>query len=177
MICKSLLLFVFCAGLAYAQTQAGSGGATEEQQTMDIAKKLLGQQVAPWIGLKNYEALLQDNRFWAAVKNAFVFTGGSVAAFGLSASIFAMLLYLVLYLQDVLRFSALGTGTRLLVISGGTLVTSAVAGSPTIRPGRRAFSPDRGSIGNLTQSAIADRLRHRLRSRASARRQHQQLLA
>jgi EmrB/QacA subfamily drug resistance transporter len=56
------------------------------------------------------------------------FTGGSVAAFGLSASIFAMLLYLVLYVQDVLRYSALGTGTRLLVISGGTLATSAIAG-------------------------------------------------
>jgi hypothetical protein len=30
------------------------------------------------------------------------FSGGSVAAFGLSASIFAMILYLVLYLQDIL---------------------------------------------------------------------------
>ena len=38
------------------------------------------------------------------------FTGGSVAAFGLSASIFAMLLYLVLYLQDVLR--SFGAGHR-----------------------------------------------------------------
>ena len=36
------------------------------------------------------------------------FSGGSVAAFGLSASIFSMLLYLVLYLQDILGYSALG---------------------------------------------------------------------
>jgi hypothetical protein len=56
------------------------------------------------------------------------FTGGSVAAFGLSASIFALLLYLVLYLQDILRFSALGTGVRLLILSGAILVASAVAG-------------------------------------------------
>ena len=56
------------------------------------------------------------------------FTGGAVAAFGLSASIFALLLYFVLYLQDVLGFGALGTGLRLLVLSGGILVTATVAG-------------------------------------------------
>ena len=50
------------------------------------------------------------------------FTGGAVAAFGLSASIFALLLYLVLYVQDVLNYDALGTGVRLLVLSAGTLV-------------------------------------------------------
>ena len=61
------------------------------------------------------------------------FTGGSVAAFGLSASIFAMLLYLVLYLQDILGYSPLGTGVRLMVISGGILVTATVAGRLTSR--------------------------------------------
>ena len=43
------------------------------------------------------------------------FSGGSVAAFGLSASIFSMLLYLVLYLQDILGYSPLATGVRLMV--------------------------------------------------------------
>ena len=56
------------------------------------------------------------------------FTGGSIAAFGLSASIFSMLLYLVLYIQDVLGYDSLGTGVRLLVLSGGILVTSTIAG-------------------------------------------------
>ena len=56
------------------------------------------------------------------------FSGGSFAAFSLSATIFAMLLYLVLYIQDILGYSALGTGLRLLVISGGVLATSTVAG-------------------------------------------------
>jgi EmrB/QacA subfamily drug resistance transporter len=56
------------------------------------------------------------------------FSGGAVAAFGLSASIFSMLLYLVLYLQDILGYSPLGTGLRLMVISGGILATSAIAG-------------------------------------------------
>ena len=61
------------------------------------------------------------------------FSGGSVAAFGLSASIFSMLLYLVLYLQDILGYSPLATGVRLMVISGGILVTSTVAGRLTSR--------------------------------------------
>ncbi len=56
------------------------------------------------------------------------FCGGSVAAFGMSASIFAMLLYLVLYLQDILGYSALQTGVRLLVASGGIIATSTIAG-------------------------------------------------
>ena len=39
-----------------------------------------------------------------------------------------MPLYLVLYLQDILGYSALATGARLLVLSGGILATSALAG-------------------------------------------------
>jgi MFS family permease len=61
------------------------------------------------------------------------FSGGSVAAFGLSASIFSMLLYLVLYIQDILGYSPLATGVRLMVISGGILVTSTAAGRLTSR--------------------------------------------
>src|SRR5271166_2737834 len=56
------------------------------------------------------------------------FNGGLVAAFGLSASIFAMLLYLVLYLQDILGYSPLGTGVRLMYLSGAILVSATVAG-------------------------------------------------
>jgi EmrB/QacA subfamily drug resistance transporter len=56
------------------------------------------------------------------------FTGGSVAAFGVSASIFSVLLYIVLYLQDILGYSALGTGLRVMVLSAGTIVTAALAG-------------------------------------------------
>jgi EmrB/QacA subfamily drug resistance transporter len=61
------------------------------------------------------------------------FSGGAVAAFGLSASIFSMLLYLVLYFQDILGYSPLGAGLRLMVISGGILATSTVAGRLTSR--------------------------------------------
>jgi EmrB/QacA subfamily drug resistance transporter len=70
------------------------------------------------------------------------FSGGLVAAFGLSASIFAMLLYLVLYLQDILGYSPLGTGVRLMVISGGILVTATIAGRLSSRvPVRLLIGP------------------------------------
>ena len=70
------------------------------------------------------------------------FSGGLTAAFGLSASIFAMLLYLVLYLQDILGYSPLGTGVRLMVISGAVLVVGMVAGRLSSRvPVRLLISP------------------------------------
>jgi hypothetical protein len=56
------------------------------------------------------------------------FVGGSIAAFTMNASLFSVYLYLVLYLQDLLGFSALGTGTRLLINSGATLVAATIAG-------------------------------------------------
>ena len=56
------------------------------------------------------------------------FTGGLIAAFCMNGSLFAMLLYLVLYLQDDLGYSALATGVRLIVVSGGTLVSATIAG-------------------------------------------------
>ncbi len=56
------------------------------------------------------------------------FSGGLAAAFAMNGSLYAMLLYLVLYLQDDLGYSALGTGLRLLVMSGVTLITATVAG-------------------------------------------------
>jgi EmrB/QacA subfamily drug resistance transporter len=52
------------------------------------------------------------------------FVGGLVAAFGMNASLFAMFLYLTLYLQDGLHDSALGSGLRLAV---STLALTAAA--------------------------------------------------
>jgi EmrB/QacA subfamily drug resistance transporter len=76
------------------------------------------------------------------------FSGGLVAAFGISASIFAMFLYLVLYLQDILQLSALQTGVRLLVTSGAILVTSAIAGRLSSRvPVRLLIGPGLVAIG------------------------------
>jgi predicted MFS family arabinose efflux permease len=59
------------------------------------------------------------------------FTGGLIAAFALSAGLFALFLYLTLYMQDILGYSALQTGLRFLVLSGAILLTSSAAGRAT----------------------------------------------
>ncbi len=56
------------------------------------------------------------------------FSGGLAAAFAMNGSLYAMFLYLVLYLQDDLGYSALATGVRLLLISGISIVASMFAG-------------------------------------------------
>jgi EmrB/QacA subfamily drug resistance transporter len=56
------------------------------------------------------------------------FVGGLLAAFTMNGSLFAMFLYLVLYLQDILGYSALDTGLRLLVSTGGTFFAAALSG-------------------------------------------------
>jgi EmrB/QacA subfamily drug resistance transporter len=76
------------------------------------------------------------------------FVGGDVAAFGMSAGMFSMILYLVLYLQDVLGFTALQTGLRLFLLSGGILVASAVSGRlSVIVPVRFLIGPGLTLIG------------------------------
>jgi predicted MFS family arabinose efflux permease len=56
------------------------------------------------------------------------FSGGLAAAFAMNGSLYAMLLYFVLYLQDDLGYSALATGLRLLLMSGLSLVAATFAG-------------------------------------------------
>ena len=56
------------------------------------------------------------------------FSGGAIAAFTMNGSLYAMLLYFVIYLQDVLGYSALGAGLRIAVLSLAQLATSVVAG-------------------------------------------------
>jgi len=57
------------------------------------------------------------------------FSGGLLAAFAMNGSLYAMFLYLALYLQDDLGHSALVTGLQLLLISGTSIVSSIGAGA------------------------------------------------
>jgi EmrB/QacA subfamily drug resistance transporter len=76
------------------------------------------------------------------------FSGGLLAAFALSAGLFALFLYLTLYLQDVLRYSALQTGLRFLVLSGAILLTSTLAGRLTaVVPIRFLIAPGLALVG------------------------------
>lgn len=59
------------------------------------------------------------------------FTGGLIAAFGVSASMFSLLTYLVIYVQNVLGYSAVETGVRFLFLSGASFFAAAAAGRLT----------------------------------------------
>jgi len=59
------------------------------------------------------------------------FNGGLIAAWAISASLFSLLTYIVLYLQNVLGSSAIDTGLRLLPMTGGVFITAGVAGRLT----------------------------------------------
>jgi hypothetical protein len=61
------------------------------------------------------------------------FTGASIVAFSISASIFAMFLYLTLYIQDVLGYTALQAGLRFLPITLLSFVVAPIAGRLSVR--------------------------------------------
>lgn len=67
------------------------------------------------------------------------FTGGSIVAFTLASSMFAMFLYLTLYLQNVLKLSPLETGIRFLPLSMLSFVVAALAGPLSERLPIRLF--------------------------------------
>jgi EmrB/QacA subfamily drug resistance transporter len=61
------------------------------------------------------------------------FTGANIVAFALSSSIFAMFLYLTLYIQDVLGYGALQAGLRFLPITVLSFIVAPIAGRLTVR--------------------------------------------
>jgi EmrB/QacA subfamily drug resistance transporter len=69
------------------------------------------------------------------------FAGASVVAFALSASMFAMFLYLTLYLQNILGFSPLETGVRFLPVTVVSFVVAPISGRLSERV------PVRGLLG------------------------------
>ncbi|MEU5878511.1 MFS transporter [Spirillospora sp. NPDC047279] len=69
------------------------------------------------------------------------FTGGLIAAFGISASLFSLLTYVVLYLQVQLGHSAMETGLRTLFLTGAIFLTAGIAGRlTTVVPVRAMIS-------------------------------------
>jgi EmrB/QacA subfamily drug resistance transporter len=76
------------------------------------------------------------------------FLGGSVAAFAMNGSLYAVLLYLVIYLQDILGYSAQDAGLRLAIISGAQFVTATIAGRVSERvPARWLIGPGLMLVG------------------------------
>jgi EmrB/QacA subfamily drug resistance transporter len=67
------------------------------------------------------------------------FTGVQLAAFGISASMFALFLYLTLYLQNVLGLSPLQAGIRYLPITIASFLVAPLAGAALSRVPARAM--------------------------------------
>jgi EmrB/QacA subfamily drug resistance transporter len=67
------------------------------------------------------------------------FDGGLVAAFAISASLFSMLTYLVIYVQNVLGLSPVATGVRFLPLTGAIFVTAGIDWRLTSHVPRRAL--------------------------------------
>jgi len=61
------------------------------------------------------------------------FAGASIVAFSISASFFAMFLYLTLYIQDVLGYSPLQAGLRFLPVTLLSFAVAPVAGKLSVR--------------------------------------------
>ncbi|MFD6323176.1 DHA2 family efflux MFS transporter permease subunit [Streptomyces sp. NPDC058442] len=82
------------------------------------------------------EARVEQPMFELRLFRIPTFVGGSVAAFAMNGSLFAMFLFLAIYFQEVLQYSSLETGVRLLAASLSMLVASLVAGrlSSRIQP-------------------------------------------
>lgn len=74
------------------------------------------------------ETTVADPMFDLRLFRTPTFVGGLLAAFAMNASLFSVLLYLVIYLQDLLGYSALQAGLRLLVNSGALFFAAAAAG-------------------------------------------------
>jgi EmrB/QacA subfamily drug resistance transporter len=77
------------------------------------------------------------------------FVGGLASAFAISAGLFALLTYLTLYLQNVLGYSPVQTGVRLLALTGAIFLTAGVAGRLSARvPTRLLIGPGFVLIGS-----------------------------
>jgi EmrB/QacA subfamily drug resistance transporter len=76
------------------------------------------------------------------------FVGGLVSAFGISASLFSLLTFLVLYIQNLLGYSAIEAGVRFLPLTGAIFLTAGIAGRLSARvPTRLLIGPGFVLIG------------------------------
>ena len=118
-----MLLTAGLVGLVYGLIRAGERSWSDTGVIVCLtvaAAALAGFVVA--------ERLVAHPLFDLSLLRTPTFAGGSIAAFAMNGSLYALLLYLVLYLQDILGYSARDAGLRLAIISLAQLVTATIAG-------------------------------------------------
>lgn len=133
-------MITFTAGLfalVYGFTEAG-----EKSWTDTTVLACFAAAVVLLVAFGIIEWKIREPMFDLDLFRVPTFLGGSIAAFCMNGSMFAMMLYFVLYLQDQLGFSALQAGLRLMVFSGVTMVVATIAGRLTERvPTRWMIGP------------------------------------
>lgn len=88
------------------------------------------------------ETLQREPMFDLSLFRVPTFVGGLIAAFAISAALFSLLTYLVIYMQNLLGYSAIETGVRFLPLSLAIFFTAAVAGRLSARvPTRLLIGP------------------------------------
>src|SRR3954467_3384532 len=94
------------------------------------------------------EALQKEPMFDLTLFRKPTFVAGLVAAFSISASLFSLFPYLVIYMQAGLGLSAIEIGVRFLVLSGPIFITAAIAGRLTEKvPTRYLIGPGFVCVG------------------------------
>jgi EmrB/QacA subfamily drug resistance transporter len=112
--------------LVYGLIEAGQDGWGEQ--------KVVASLVASGVLLVVFvvsQMLQKHPKFDLSLLRKPTFTGGLVAAFGISASVFSLLTFLVIYVQNVLGYSAVETGLRFLYLSVASFFAAAIAGRLT----------------------------------------------
>ena len=118
-----ILLTAGLVSLVYGLTRAGETSWTESGTVACLAASVV--LLAAFVAA---EGRVGNPMFDRSLFRVPTFSGVSITAFTLNGSLIAMLLYFVIYLQEILGYSALDAGLRLAVISLAQTVTAAVAG-------------------------------------------------
>jgi EmrB/QacA subfamily drug resistance transporter len=118
-----VLLTAGLVGVVYGLIEAGETSWATTRVVVSLAAG--GALLAGFIAA---EAVSSHPVFDLRLFGVPTFDGGLLAGVTMNGSLFAVLLYLVLYLQDILGYSALGAGLRLLVSSGAMFVAAAISG-------------------------------------------------
>ena len=130
----------FSAGLGalvfgLIRSNADGWGSTTVVGALAAAAVLLGA-----FGVAEY--VQREPMFDLSLVRVPTFVGGLVSAFGISASLFAMLTYIVLYVQNLLGYSAIEAGIRFLPLTGAIFLTAGIAGRLSARvPTRLLIGP------------------------------------
>jgi len=129
---------VFFSGALFALVFALIRGNAEGWGSPLIVSLLIGSLVL-MVAFVVVERHVPDPMFDLSLFRVRAFSGASIAAFALSASMFAMFLYITLYIQNILGFSPLEAGLRFLPITLISFFVAPVAGQLAARLPVRYF--------------------------------------